>query len=97
MEQIRYQREKLESSLFHNDFIRQQLEGIISSLSSQDGDNMVTLWQKIKETTEQTEEAQNKSQELEKKLQEMEVQLEESRQQAKLADTANEQLQVNTM
>ncbi|KAJ9588444.1 hypothetical protein L9F63_018177 [Diploptera punctata] len=94
LEQIRYQREKLESSLFHNDFIRLRLEEIINSLNSQDGDNIMNLWQKTKETSEQLEEAQQQSQEFERKLQEMEIQLKESKEQARLADAANEQLQI---
>ncbi|PNF41505.1 hypothetical protein B7P43_G13036, partial [Cryptotermes secundus] len=94
LEQIRYQREKLESSLYHNDFIRRQLEGLISSLSSQGGDNMMSLWQKMKETAEQFEEARHQNQELETRLQEMEVQLEESKEKARLANAATEQLQV---
>jgi predicted nuclease with TOPRIM domain len=86
----------LESSLYHNDFIRCQLEGIISSLSSQDDDNMMSLWQKVKETAEQLEEARHQNQELEAKLEEMRVHLEESKQKARLANAANEQLQVRS-
>lgn len=94
LDQIRCQREKLESSLYHNDFIRCQLEGIISSLSSQGDDNMMNLWQKVKETAEQLEEARRLNKELEAKLEEVRVQLEESKQKARLANVANEQLQV---
>lgn len=94
LDQIRYQREKLESSLYHNDFIRRQLESIITSLSSQGDDNMMSLWQKMKETAEQLEEARHQSQELETRLQEMAVQLEKSNEEARLASAANEQLQV---
>ncbi|PSN39824.1 hypothetical protein C0J52_19185 [Blattella germanica] len=93
LEQIRYQREKLESSLFHNDFIRRQLESIISSLSSEDNDNMMNLCHKMKETTEQLEEARHQSQELEQRLQEMEKQLEQSKEQARLASAAKDELQ----
>lgn len=64
------------------------------SLSSQDGDNMMSLWQKVKETAEQLEEARHQNQELEAKLEEMRVLLEESKQKARLANSANEQLQV---
>ncbi|XP_069674172.1 CDK5 regulatory subunit-associated protein 2-like isoform X2 [Periplaneta americana] len=95
LDQIRYQREKLESSLYHNDFIRRQLESIISSLSSSQGDdNMMSLWQKMKETAEQLEEARHQSQVLEMRLQEMAVQLEKRNEEARLASAANEQLQV---
>jgi chromosome segregation ATPase len=94
LEQIRYQREKLESSLCHNDFIRRQLEGLMSSLSSQGGDNMISLWQKMKETAEQLEEARHKNQELETQLQEMRVQFEESKEKARLANDVAEKLQV---
>jgi hypothetical protein len=94
LEQIRCQREKLESSLYHNDFIRCQLEGIMSGLSSQDDNNMVSLWQKLKETAEQLEEARCQNQELEARLREVTMQLEESKQKARLANAANEQLQV---
>jgi hypothetical protein len=94
LEQIRYQKEKLESSLYHNDFIRRQLEGLISSLSSQGGDNMMSLWQKMKETAEQLEEAHHQNQELKTGLQKMGVQLEDSKKKARLANAATEQLQV---
>jgi chromosome segregation ATPase len=94
LEQIRYQREKLESSLCHNDFMRHQLEGLMSSLSSQGGDNMVSLWQKMKETAEQLDEARHENQELETRLQGMEVQFKESREKARLANDVTEKLQV---
>lgn len=64
------------------------------SLSSQGDNNMMSLWQKMKETAEQLEEARHQNQELEIRLQEMGVQLEESKEKARLANAANEQLQV---
>lgn len=94
LEQIRYQREKLESSLYHNDFIQRQLEDLILSLSSHGGDNMMSLWQKMKEATEQLEETCHQNQELQIRLQEMEVQLEESKEKARPVNAATEQLQV---
>jgi hypothetical protein len=94
LEQIRYQREKLESSLCHNDFIRRQLEGLMSSLSSQGGDNMTSLWQKMRETAEQLEEARHRNQELETELQEMRAHFEESAEKARLVNDVTEKLQV---
>jgi len=94
LDQIRFQREKLESSLYHNDLIRHQLEGIMSSLSSQGDDNMVSLWQKMKDTAEQLTEAQRQNQELEIQLQEVREQLEDRKEKARLASAANEQLEV---
>jgi chromosome segregation ATPase len=94
LEQIRYQREKLESSLYHNDFIQRQLEDLILSLSSHGGDNMMSLWQKMKEATEQLEETCHQNQELQIRLQEMGVQLEENKEKARLANAAIEKLQV---
>lgn len=57
---------------------------------------MMSLWQKVKETAEQLEEARHQNQELEAKLEEMRVHLEESKQKARLANAANEQLQVRS-
>jgi len=94
LDQIRFQREKLESSLYHNDLIRHQLEGIMSSLSNQGDDNMMSLWQKMKDTAEQLAEARHQNQELETQLQEMREQLEDSKEKARLATAANEQLEV---
>ena len=94
LDQIRFQREKLESSLYHNDLIRHQLEGIMSSLSNQGDDNMMSLWQKMKDTAEQLAEARHQNQELETQLQEMREQLEDSKEKARLASAANEQLEV---
>lgn len=94
LDQIRFQREKLESSLYHNDLIRHQLEGLMSSLSSQGDDNMMSLWQKMKDMAEQLEEARHQSQELETQLQEMREQLEDSKEKTRLASAAFEQLEV---
>jgi len=94
LDQIRFQREKLESSLYHNDLIRHQLEGIMSSLSSQGDDNMMSLWQKMKDTAEQLTEARHQNQELETQLREMREQLEDNKEKARLASAANEQLEV---
>lgn len=55
---------------------------------------MMSLWQKMKETAEQLEEARHRNQELETRLQEMGVQLEESKEKARLANAAIDQLQV---
>lgn len=94
LDQIRFQREKLESSLYHNDLIRHQLEGLMSSLSSQGDDNMMSLWQKMKDMAEQLEEARHQNQELETQLQEIREQVEDSKEKARLASAASEQLQV---
>jgi hypothetical protein len=48
----------------------------------------------MKETAEQLEEARHQNQELQTRLQEMGAQLEESKEKARLANAATEQLQV---
>jgi DNA repair exonuclease SbcCD ATPase subunit len=66
----------------------------MSSLSNQGDDNMMSLWQKMKDTAEQLEEARHHYQELETQLQEVREQLEDSKEKARLASAAIEQLEV---
>lgn len=66
----------------------------MSSLSNQGDDNVMSLWQKMKDTAEQLAEARHQNQEFETQLQEMREQLEDSKEKARLASAANEQLEV---
>jgi hypothetical protein len=66
----------------------------MSSLSNQGDNNMMSLWQKMKDTAEQLAEARHQNQELETRLLEMREQLEDSKEKARLASAASEQLEV---
>lgn len=57
----------------------------------------MSLWQKMKETAEQLEEARHKNQELETRLQEIGEQLEVSKEKARLANAVTEKLQVGLL
>ncbi|XP_067001294.2 centrosomin isoform X2 [Anabrus simplex] len=93
LEQIRYQREKLESSLFHNDFIRKQLEHIFVTLASSQGGDIGNIWQKLKETSEELCVARTHVQELQTKVLELETQLKDSKIKVQHLEETIEQLQ----
>ncbi|XP_049816824.1 centrosomin-like isoform X2 [Schistocerca nitens] len=97
LEQIRNQREKLESSLVHNDLIRKQLETVVLNLPVPEVDNAHSLWQKLKETSEDLDLAQNKVHQLEKELITARLQLEESQNKIKILETNNKTLQATDL
>uniref|UniRef100_A0A1B6DG81 Centrosomin N-terminal motif 1 domain-containing protein n=1 Tax=Clastoptera arizonana TaxID=38151 RepID=A0A1B6DG81_9HEMI len=79
LEEIRNQREKLEASLFHNDYIRRQLEFGLSSLKQgqiHSGNTDGTLKVKIDDLTIQLEKIRTRCQELEIKEKSIENKLE---------------------
>lgn len=97
LEQIRNQREKLESSLVHNDLIRKQLETVVLNLPISEMDNTNSLWQKLKETSEDLDLAQNKVHNLEKELITARLQLEESQNKIKILEANSKALQATDM
>ncbi|XP_046676131.1 centrosomin-like isoform X2 [Homalodisca vitripennis] len=65
LEEIRHQREKLEASLFHNDYIRRQLESTDPSLRRNQGDDQENAsLARLKEVTTQLELAESELSEL---------------------------------
>ncbi|XP_054282058.1 centrosomin-like isoform X2 [Macrosteles quadrilineatus] len=76
LDEIRNQREKLEASLFHNDYIRRQLETTVSSLQRSQGEQDSSLLGKLKEVTLQLETAENEASELKKERQNLNTKVE---------------------
>lgn len=103
LEEIRHQREKLESSLFHNDYIRRQLESAFSSLKSGHGEDiekplrlrLVELCSKLEKSELEYKDLESRYKELDNLFVESRMEKEQWRGKVELLQSQISELQAN--